>query len=232
LVVEGGHNQDAARPSAGRRRLTVTEAAEALGVSIEAIRGRIKRNTIEHIRDGDRVYVLVDANQPRPGRDEDTDRSADLLYSELKERIAYLERQVQEEREARRRADTLLARLMDNIPALEPPPEQPASAESAEDAPERPAHAAPVVQQGGRREEAERERDELSRRLEGARKTGGTAGPMLARGDGVERRPREGSTEPQERAGRPYWWLIASLALVLAAAVAVIAFFVVMGLLA
>jgi hypothetical protein len=37
----------------------------------------------------------------------------DLLYQEQRERIAYLERQVEEEREARRRADTLLARLME-----------------------------------------------------------------------------------------------------------------------
>jgi hypothetical protein len=37
----------------------------------------------------------------------------DLLYQEQRERIAYLECQVEEEREARRRADTLLARLME-----------------------------------------------------------------------------------------------------------------------
>jgi hypothetical protein len=39
----------------------------------------------------------------------------------MSERIRYLERQVEEEREARRRADTLLARLMDQLPQLEAP---------------------------------------------------------------------------------------------------------------
>ena len=40
----------------------------------------------------------------------------------MRERIHYLERQVEVGREARRRADTLLARLMDNISALEATP--------------------------------------------------------------------------------------------------------------
>ena len=39
----------------------------------------------------------------------------------MQERIRYLESQVEEEREARRRADTLLARLMDRLPDEAPP---------------------------------------------------------------------------------------------------------------
>jgi len=55
----------------------------------------------------------------------------------MQERIRYLERQVEEEREARRRADTLLARLMDRVPALEAPAEtssaEPGSPETVEE---------------------------------------------------------------------------------------------------
>jgi hypothetical protein len=40
----------------------------------------------------------------------------------MRDRICYLGCQVEEGREARRRADTPLARLMDNIPALEATP--------------------------------------------------------------------------------------------------------------
>lgn len=51
------------------------------------------------------------------------------LYREMQERIRYLERQVEEEREARRRAHTLLARLMDRMPELEATSETPGSPE-------------------------------------------------------------------------------------------------------
>jgi hypothetical protein len=43
------------------------------------------------------------------------------LVEELRDRIAYLERQVEEEREARRRADTLMARFLERVPELEAP---------------------------------------------------------------------------------------------------------------
>ncbi len=49
----------------------------------------------------------------------------------MRERIAYLERQVEEEREARRRADTLLVRLMDRMPVPEVPPGKPTPSQEA-----------------------------------------------------------------------------------------------------
>jgi hypothetical protein len=58
------------------------------------------------------------------------------LYEEMREWIAYLESQVEEEREARRRADTLLARLMDRLPELEAPQEVADAAETVEQEPE------------------------------------------------------------------------------------------------
>ena len=45
----------------------------------------------------------------------------------MRERIAYLERQVEEEREARRRADMLLARLVERVPEIESPQDAPGS---------------------------------------------------------------------------------------------------------
>jgi hypothetical protein len=81
------------------------------------------------------LFVLLDADQPRPGRGQDADRSSDQgeIVVELRDRIAYLERPVEEERDARRRADTLLARLMDRVPELEPPAQQPAPPESRQE---------------------------------------------------------------------------------------------------
>src|SRR5215207_8367327 len=136
-VVEGGHNQDATRSNAGRRRLTVPDAAEALGISIEAVRGRIKRGTIPHEREGDRVYVLVDADQPRPGRDQDDARSDDqgALVESLQDQVADLRSRLDREQEANRENRRIIAALTSRIPAIEAPAEQP-PAEASPEAPE------------------------------------------------------------------------------------------------
>jgi len=117
------------------KRVTLREASVLLGVSEGAIRKRVARGTIRSEKGDDGLrYVWVDA-----GTDEGEDASytagsdRELLYEEMRERIAYLERQVEEEREARRRADTLLARLMDSVPALEPPADAPAPAQASEE---------------------------------------------------------------------------------------------------
>jgi hypothetical protein len=128
----------------------VAEAAEALGVTVEAVRGRIKRRTLEHERDSGTVYVLLDADQTatghQPADDQATDqtRPDENMFGELRDRIRYLERQVEEEREARRRADTILAQLSAanaeqarTIRAIEAPQESPEDAETVEEAPER-----------------------------------------------------------------------------------------------
>ena len=114
--------QDAVRGAGMDERLTVAGAAERLGITKEAVRKRIHRSILRSDRDPDgtvRVYI------PPSGTQSGTQSSSEreLLYEELRDRIAYLERQVGEEREARRRADTLTARLMDRVPELEAPQE-------------------------------------------------------------------------------------------------------------
>jgi hypothetical protein len=137
-----GRDQASTDQTTGRK-LTVPEAAEALGISGDAVGSRIKRGTLPTVREGGRVLVVMGATDrptaqaqptyPRPGEDR--------LYEEMQARIRYLEEQVEEEREARRRADTLLARLMDRLPELEPPQETPTeppgSPETARDTGER-----------------------------------------------------------------------------------------------
>jgi hypothetical protein len=112
-------------PTAGQR-LTVTEAAEVLGISGDAVRSRVKRGTLLTVREGGRVFVVLGANDRPTAQAQPTHAPGeDRLYQEMQERIRYLESQVEEEREARRRADTLLARLMDRLPELESPQEAP-----------------------------------------------------------------------------------------------------------
>jgi hypothetical protein len=115
------------------RRLTVPEAAEALGISEDAVRSRIKRGTLETEHEGTRVFVVLGGDDRPTDRARPTQRpdARDELVDEMRERIVYLERQVEEEREARRRADTLLARLMDRVPELEAPSEAPTEARAS-----------------------------------------------------------------------------------------------------
>ena len=133
----GGMGED--RPQTSRQRVTVAQAAEILGVTVEAVRGRIKRGTLDHERHSGTVYVLLDADQTptghQPADDQTTDQAQpdahEELADELRDRVRYLERQVEEEREARRRADTLLAQLMQRILQLEAPAEAPGGRETA-----------------------------------------------------------------------------------------------------
>ena len=83
--------------------------------------------------------------------------SGSEMVEELRDRIAYLERQVEEEHEARRRADTILAQLSvataeqaRTIRAIEAPAssEAPEAAQTVEEAPEEASSPRPAA--GGR----------------------------------------------------------------------------------
>jgi hypothetical protein len=116
------------------RRIPLRDAADALGVSKDAVRQRIRRGTLQSDKGEDgRVYVYLDASVD----DVQTPERADSgVVDELRDRVGYLERQVEEERDARRRADTLLARLMDRLPELEAPSDARGSPQGAAEEPE------------------------------------------------------------------------------------------------
>src|SRR5918997_134553 len=116
-----------------RRRLTISEAADALGITVVAVRSLIKRGTIAHEREGSRVYVLLDTDQLRPGHDQGGDQAAgeaqpDALIEaldEMREQVRYLREQVQAEREVHAEARRLLLLALERIPpALEPPSQE------------------------------------------------------------------------------------------------------------
>jgi hypothetical protein len=103
-----------------RRRLTVPEAAEALGVTVDAVRGRIRRGKLEAEHHAGAVYVWVDAPEAADGPRQSsasqrpsTDRAERV--EDLREQVAYLREQLDREREARteerRRQDTIIAQL-------------------------------------------------------------------------------------------------------------------------
>jgi hypothetical protein len=51
-----------------RRRLTVPQAAEALGVTVDAVRGRIRRGKLEAEHDAGAVYIWIDASEQADSR--------------------------------------------------------------------------------------------------------------------------------------------------------------------
>jgi hypothetical protein len=128
----GRMGEDRSSEAAARRqRVTVAQASEILGVTVEAVRGRIKRGTLDHERHFGTVYVLLDADQTstglQPDDDQTTDRlrsESDALTSELRDRLRYVEEQLEAERETHAESRRLLLAALEKIPpAIEAPRE-------------------------------------------------------------------------------------------------------------
>ena len=129
------------RSQTSRQRVTVAQASEILGVTVEAVRGRIKRGTLEHERHSGTVYVLLHPDQMptgrQPGDDQTTDRlqsDSTALISAKDETIATLQEQLQAERQAHSEARRIIAGLVERIPAIEASAETPEAYEAADEA--------------------------------------------------------------------------------------------------
>ncbi len=115
---------------------------------MDAVRGRIRRSKLEAKHDAGTVYVWVERPEESDSRrPSETSQGPASDQSErvedLREQVAYLRRQLDEEREARRRADTILVQLSAanaeqarTIRAIEAPQEVPEDSETVEEAPE------------------------------------------------------------------------------------------------
>jgi|SRR5829696_1360331 len=129
------------------RRLTVAQAADQLGISVDAMRARVKRGTVATEREGGRVYVLLDIAQDA-AQDAAGAGESNALISQLRDEVAYL-------RDENRRKDELLAAALSRIPpAIEAPSEARGSPETVEEEPEAappPRSDAPGAQEGARR---------------------------------------------------------------------------------
>ena len=134
-------------------RLTVAEAAGALGVSQDAVRKRITRGTIPHDRDeSGRVFVYLAPSETVHKTDQDTAQDAasktvqDAYIRSLEDQIAFLRRELE-------RKDGILLNLTERIPQLEAPSEARESPQTVEQEPERaePQSDAPGDQEGVQR---------------------------------------------------------------------------------
>ncbi len=127
--------------------LSVAEAAEALGVTRDAIHKRIRRGSMEHEKGEDgRFYVYVETSTP--GLDKSVDKSKDESKVEVlerliegqQERIEFLERELERRGDETTRLHQIVggltqanARLAARVPELEDPasPETRGSPESS-----------------------------------------------------------------------------------------------------
>jgi hypothetical protein len=209
-----------------RQRLSVAEAADALGITVDAVRSRLKRGTIDHERKGGRVYVLLGADEARPGHNQDTDQVSDQGARESEDRtaelITTLREQLQAERQAHAEARRLLAAALERIPPqLEAPSEVRESDVSPEPTGElgelreeldtertRRERAESTLREGmdeerRRREAAERERDDLRRELFARREQ--RESPETVEEQQGMGEPHTDRVESQEAVRRPWW---------------------------
>jgi hypothetical protein len=121
------------------QRHTVKEAADELGITVDAVRGRIRRGTLDSVKLDGVVYVLLDATNREHQNDESATESADAsrqaadqaglvadesglvgdqseLVGDLRGQIDWLRREVE-------RKDTIIMQMAQRIPELEAFPE-------------------------------------------------------------------------------------------------------------
>ena len=102
-----------------QRRLTVAEAAEALGATDGAIRKRVARGTLRSERDAEgRVWILLNAATRRDAAGQTAGQPGGQeayreLVEELRDRVRSLE-------EANRENRRIIAGLIQRVPELEP----------------------------------------------------------------------------------------------------------------
>lgn len=124
------------RPSA---RYTVHQAADALGTTVEGVRSRIRRGSLDSLKVNGTVYVLLTGDHTGPvGTDRDKSETGpdkspvsdalleakDETISELRNQVEHLKRVVDTRDEELRRKDHLLAATLERIPELEAPGEK------------------------------------------------------------------------------------------------------------
>jgi hypothetical protein len=214
-----GEGQDTTGHPSSTARVSLREAAERLGTTVDAIRKRVQRDTIAHEKDSDgRVWIFLDAGRTRQDTDRDVaghrqDHEPSTLISAKDETISTLREQLQAERQAHAEARRLLATALERIPAIEAPQEPPEDAETVEEAPEgaQPHSTAEEVRDELGAERARREMaeatlhegmaEERRRREEAERERDGLRRELFAlRGRGASHEAAEG----QQGRGQPH----------------------------
>src|ERR671910_3478355 len=110
----------------GLKRLSVAQAARALGVTESGVRKRVARGTLPHERDENgTVWVFVDPLQTVSGTplDNQADEVRDTILDTLHDQVATLKDQVRYLQAEGERKDAILMTMAQRIPELEAAPE-------------------------------------------------------------------------------------------------------------
>jgi hypothetical protein len=125
------------------RCIHLSEAAEIMGVSKDAVRMRVKRGTLRSEKGEDgRVYVWVnvipdaDPDGVHPKSQDEGSRARVALAEEMREQVLYLREQLRREQDAHAEARRIIAALTQRIPEIEAP----RVSESPEERSETPSH--------------------------------------------------------------------------------------------
>jgi hypothetical protein len=179
-----------------RQRLNAQEAAETLGISVDAVRMRARRKTLDSEHENGRLYVWLDTDSSNVH----PQREVEALLQEKNERIEELREQLHhfrgmlaEERDARRRADTIIVQLTQANAALaHRVPELEATSSSG-----RQEAAEPAAPSEPEREQPDREAPErvVPHKVE----------PEMEESERAQPRPPD-TGGAQEGAGRVSWW--------------------------
>ena len=120
--------EDTIRDGGGQQleRLSVAQAARALGVTESGVRKRVSRGTLPHERDENgTVWVFVDPLQTVSGTPQDSqaDDVRDSVLDALYDQVATLKDQVRYLQAEGERKDAILMTMAQRIPELEAAPE-------------------------------------------------------------------------------------------------------------
>src|SRR5215218_8559097 len=115
---------DTLRYGGGQRleRLSVAQAARALGLTESGVRKRVARGTLPHERDENgTVWVFVDPLQTVSGTplDNQTDEVRDTILETLRDQVATLKDQVRYLQADGERKDAIIMTMAQRIPNLE-----------------------------------------------------------------------------------------------------------------
>jgi hypothetical protein len=213
------------------RRVTVDAAARHLGLTVDAVRKRVQRGQIAYEKDeAGRVRIILDEDETLQDESPDTTGQAagdeSELVEELRRTNELLREVIATRDEEIRRRDTIIMNMTEKMKALNPP-----APEDSSEARESPESSGPTSGRGEvweeldterarremaestlregmaeeqrRREEAERERDDLRRELFALREA--RESPQTV-GEGRERaEPRPDAPGDQEGVRRPWW---------------------------
>ena len=227
LVGEGRLTAD---ESSSSRRLTASQAAQALDLTEGAVRGRIKRGTLRSHRKSGTVYVVLEGSPSAVHRDQSVGELTDQpeLVEELRRTNELLREVITTKDEEIRRRDTIIMNMTEAMKALNPP--APEDSSEARESPEssgatgeleelreelgtertRRERAESTLRKGmaeeqRRREEAERERDELRQELHALRVREPRESPEMGEEQQGRGQPHSDAPDAQESVQRPWW---------------------------